>query len=94
LKEFTKDNLTIQYDGISKISFRGKVGDFLGTLSIYHEGEKIYEQALFMQNSLTFDFWAFLNLYQMYFIFGCCILFLLLIFVFIMKKKRQLKIQP
>jgi len=94
LKEFTKDNLTIQYDGISKISFREKVGDFLGTLSIYHEGEKIYEQALFMQNSLTFDFWAFLNLYQMYFIFGCCILFLLLIFVFIMKKKRQLKIQP
>lgn len=71
LKTTTKDDLIFIYDGINTITKKIKKGDRLGTVSIYNNGEVLYEYDVYLDIDIK---------YYNYFLFGIiCIVGLLLI---------------
>ena len=58
-KEFTKDKVSIEYDGINKVKNNIKTGTKIGTLKIKYEEEVIKTIDVVVKDALTFSFGSF-----------------------------------
>lgn len=58
-KEFNKDNLTINYDGIKSIPFNMKKGSKLGTYTVLYNDEVLLTSDVILNTALTLDIISF-----------------------------------
>lgn len=79
-KSTNKNNLKIVYDGIKEINKKIKLGDKLGTVSIYNDSNLIYEYDVYLNEDIRY-----IN-YTIY-----IIIFLLFVVLFIFMLKKKLK---
>ena len=54
LNDFDMSTLTYNYDGIDTINNKNKLGDFLGTYSIYNEDDLLYETSIYFEKEINF----------------------------------------
>lgn len=54
LNDFDMSTLTYNYDGIDTIDNKNKLGDFLGTYTIYNEDDLLYETSIYFETEIAF----------------------------------------
>ena len=84
-KDFNKKDLFYQYEGVEKVNYFTKVGTKLGTVRVILNDEVIDNIDIILNEKLTFSLMAFLINYW----YGVVIILLIVIFTFIMIKKKR-----
>ncbi len=87
--DFTKEDLKITYDGNNIVSYQTKKGTKLGTLTISYDDEVLLTEDIVLQDSLTFDYVAYLKDHPSYIIISLSVLILLVILIFYKLFKRR-----
>ena len=85
--EFKEDELTIEYDGKEKLSYKDKLGEKIGTVKITYEGEDITKDII-LNEKINPSLREFIKNNPIYLIpFGICLI--LIIFCLFYQKKRK-----
>lgn len=89
-KDFQKDDLTIEYEGIKEIPFNTKKGEKLGSITISYDNELLKKEDIILQYNLTFDLNGYLQDHYILIIgsLSIIIFFVILIFYKIFKNKK------
>ncbi len=88
-KEYQKQDLEIQYDGIQNIKYNTKVGTKLGNLKILYQKEEVYITDIILESALHFDIGKYMYEQKLIFISLGIIFLFLFIFLRIRKRKRN-----
>ncbi len=83
-KDFNKKDLFYQYEGVEKANYFTKVGTKLGTVRVILNDKVIDNIDIILNEKLTFSLMAFLINYW----YGVLVILLIVIFTFIMIKKK------
>lgn len=87
--DYDKNLIRVEYDGIDTISYKNKKGDKLGVVSIYYDNEFITNINIILNGEYRFSLWVFLVDTKI--IYGLIIFPIIIIGVFIHKKKVHIK---
>lgn len=89
-KEFTKEDLKIEYLGEEKINYNTLVGSQLGKVNIYYQDELLKTIEIVLNTELHFDLMKYLNVHKIEVI-SCSIIILIIILWIIRKIKKRKK---
>lgn len=83
--DYDKNKIDIKYDGLEELSYRNKLGDIIGTISYYYDGELISEEQVFINEKISVNVLKWLINYYYVII----IIFILLFTIFYIKIIHQ-----
>ena len=83
---FDINNISYEYNGIDEISYKNKIGEKLGYVSIIYDNNVIDTIDIFLNDTIKFSLFAFLL--QTKLIYPLIILFIILIFIILKRKTK------
>lgn len=88
-KEFQKDDLDIQYDGIIEVTPFMKKGSVLGTLMIQYQNELIMSKEIILEEVPSLDLWKYGCAHKEIIIFPIAFFLSLILLIFYVKKRKK-----
>ncbi len=87
--DYEKNNMVIEYDGITTITHNMKKNDKLGTITIYYNQELKEEIDIYLDKDMKFDLISFITYNITYFIISIIILIISTTIIIIIKKHKN-----
>lgn len=86
-KNYTEDDLRMEFDGVTTLSYKNKPGERLGEVRYYYKDELVAQEDIFLEEELHFSFEKFVRSHTLEI--GGTIL--LVVFVAIVRKNKKKK---
>lgn len=89
--DYDKSKFDIKYNGLEELSYKNKLGDMIGTINYYYDGQLISEEKVYVNKNINVNLFKWLINYY-YVIIIVIILLFAIIYIFIKHQGYKLKI--
>lgn len=91
--DYLSDSIKVKYDGIEVLSSKNKIGDELGTLSYYVDGELIRKDKVYLEENIDFSLSKYFKTNKKVIITIVCVFLLIVLYFHFKKKKRNRRLK-